>query len=429
MNDSLRQALNRTLLLMRDELIESVNDEALLDALTGTNVVLTADEVTLQSHSAQCAYVTAAILMARSGHKVHLRAPDVQKTGPQPPLRDGNLISSLMALGNQLLPGVEFTTEIPKFVDIEIILGKAASSTTATRQIYIRATKWSAYLSYKNAQDWELTEWPLGGVTAGTLAAVEAFKTAMWKLRSFAKNSSSFDERIAAVVDVVYELAPSNTPTTNNLGKFDFISAGAITNCTFFVLGRILGVNGIARILDDDCLDLSNSNRNALVTLPIVGQIKKVDALARIDLGDLVVAPIAERYSGDKTPGIDQLASYVLVGVDDIPTRWAVQRQMPKWLGIGATTHWSAMASYHTKDLACAGCLHPSSDDDNGPIPTVAFVSFWAGILLSTYFIRTIANDSIPDENQQTYLTAFRPEMPWLSPITKRIDCPVRKHK
>ncbi|MFM9701341.1 hypothetical protein, partial [Streptomyces europaeiscabiei] len=64
---SLREALDRTLLLMRDEVRADVPDTVLMEALTGTRIALIGDQTNLASHAAQTAFVTAAILMARSG--------------------------------------------------------------------------------------------------------------------------------------------------------------------------------------------------------------------------------------------------------------------------------------------------------------------------------------------------------------------------
>jgi hypothetical protein len=74
----------------------------------------------------------------------------------------------------------------------------------------------------------------------------------------------------------------------------------------------------------------------------------------------------------------------VLVGVDDIPTRWFVQRQKPAWVGVGATSHAFVVVSDHLPGHPCAGCVHPL--DDGNPleeIPTIGFVSLWAGLLLA----------------------------------------------
>src|SRR5262249_48362539 len=111
---SLRDALDRTLLLMRDLVSDAASDDDLLRALTGTRVILAADEVNLSSHSAQSAYVTTALLLARSAHDVYLAAPNVQLVGRQPPLSAGRLIDQLELVGRNLLPGIFFKRGAPR---------------------------------------------------------------------------------------------------------------------------------------------------------------------------------------------------------------------------------------------------------------------------------------------------------------------------
>jgi hypothetical protein len=101
----------------------------------------------------------------------------------------------------------------------------------------------------------------------------------------------------------------------------------------------------------------------------------------------LVIDPFDLRYDTDIRPTL-RLAPAVLVGVDDIPTRWQLQRAHPDWMAVGATTHWCAMASFHEAHLGCAECAHPYDDPNGGRIPTVAFVSFWAGLLTASYLLR-----------------------------------------
>ena len=81
----LREALDRTLLLMRGELVAETPDAALIEALTATQIALVADEHTLTSLSAQTAFATIAMLCARSGHRVYLLAPDIPLAGRQSP--------------------------------------------------------------------------------------------------------------------------------------------------------------------------------------------------------------------------------------------------------------------------------------------------------------------------------------------------------
>src|SRR3954470_21049590 len=104
----LAEALNRTMLLMRTDLVPETDDDEMLAALTATRIVLEAREDALNTHSGQSAFVTAALLMARSGHEVWLDAPEHAMVGLQPPLTGGNLIESLLEVGLDLLPDRNF---------------------------------------------------------------------------------------------------------------------------------------------------------------------------------------------------------------------------------------------------------------------------------------------------------------------------------
>src|SRR6516165_12684939 len=56
--------------------------------------------------------------------------------GPQPPLPPGNLITTLMVVGNDLLPGVGFTTNVPvERIDLAVAFGDAAIPIAARRVI------------------------------------------------------------------------------------------------------------------------------------------------------------------------------------------------------------------------------------------------------------------------------------------------------
>lgn len=105
--------LDRTLLLMRDEVGQSASDKAIVHALSTTTVALIADAENIGSHSAQTAFITAAILMARSGHKVFISAPNLHIVGTQPPLPPGPLVDGLVQVGEDILPSVEFTVGLP----------------------------------------------------------------------------------------------------------------------------------------------------------------------------------------------------------------------------------------------------------------------------------------------------------------------------
>jgi hypothetical protein len=411
---TLRTALDRTILLMRDIAGDEVADDTLLNMLTTTRIALIADNENITSHSAQSAFVSAALLMGRSGHDVHLISPDCPLIGPQIPLSGGGLVESLLDAGNRMLPDVSFRAGADgKEYDLALALGDAPITVPAYRAIRLNADPWVGYIQRaSNAVRWNAQWWPLGGMCAATLGATEAFKTAMWKLdirKSFHVNLCAL---FATVNDVSFQLAPANTPYCREIGEFDCISGGAITNAALYILSRIPGIAGRTRIFDSEIPDLSNLNRYMLL-LRSDFRLAKVHDLAAVCGAKLPVIPVPSRYSAEIARTVAPLADAILIGVDHIPSRWEVQRANPKWLGIGATSHWDAMASFHTQGLACAECLHPRYSPNDATIPTVAFVSFWAGLLMVSYFLRHRVVVALPPNEQYTYMTALRPENPF----------------
>ena len=133
---------------MRDEIEESVPDETMLAALTGTRIALIADGKNLVSHSAQTALVAAALLVARSGHAVHLFAPDVVMRGAQRPLGAGGIITELMKVGKDMLPGIEFSLATPTDpFDLILAFGDTETTLSAQRSVRLNATDWSGSLT------------------------------------------------------------------------------------------------------------------------------------------------------------------------------------------------------------------------------------------------------------------------------------------
>jgi hypothetical protein len=423
---TLRRALDRTLRLMRDELEDATPDDVLISALTETEVAIVADAANLASHSAQTSFVTAALLMTRSGHRVYLLAPDIPLVGAQPPLRAGTIITGLLKAGTDLLPGITFSDTMPAgVVDLVIALGDSKAPIAGRGMISINAEDWDGMLvSPKTASRWRGGHWPLGGMASAAMAATEAFKIAMRKLERYAQNRTIMMETFAPSTDVGFALALPGTPMTSALGEFDCVSGGAITQSVLYALTRLPGVRGRARVIEPDFADLTNLNRYILLLHSHLGAQKAKDLEELCAGTGLAIEPIPKRYEPKEIDAI-ALRDFALVGVDDIPSRWLVQRARPKWLGIGATTHWSAMASFHLPDEGgCAECLHPLDDPSDAPIPTVAFVSFWAGLLTAVYFLRQRSEDlGAADLDQQVYVTPLRPESPVWATVPKRAGC------
>jgi hypothetical protein len=421
----LSESLSRTLLLIRDEVAPEIDDSILLGALTSTRIALIADAANIQSHAAQTAFVTTAMLMARSGHQVFLLAPNDMMVAPQPPLQPGAMIDQLARVGKDLLPGVEFIVGEPECeVDLAIGLGDTSFfNVRARRRIRLNAEAWAGMIMREDQpRRWHAALWPLGALAAAGLGAGEAFKIAMYKLLPYALSPENTAARFANTVEVRLELAPPETLFCRDLGEIDCVSGGAVINAFLYSLARIPAVTAHGRIIEPELADLTNLNRYMLL-LRSGRESPKARDLAQMLGGGLRFQPLPQRYEPALLDRIAPLAPKVVVGVDHIPTRWAVQQAMPEWLVIGATTHWSAMASFHSEGLGCACCLHNEDDPGNGPIPTTACVSFWAGLLTAAYLARHAAGQAIPATEQQVYLTPFRPENAFPSAVAVRLDC------
>jgi molybdopterin/thiamine biosynthesis adenylyltransferase len=211
-----------------------------------------------------------------------------------------------------------------------------------------------------------------------------------------------------------------------DLGRVDLISAGAISHATLYALMRLPKVQMSGRIFDDDLTGESNLNRNMLTLASDVGS-SKVQVVAERCGTKLRLEPVASRFAGNSFSG--NLAPRVLVGVDDIPSRWEVQLTAAGWAAVSGTSHFNVSSSAHYPDEPCSGCLHPVDDSAGAnPIPTVSFVSFWAGLSMAVRLLREALAIPYPRNRQHLWLTPLRMDRPhaamWL-PVAARRDCPV----
>jgi hypothetical protein len=244
----------------------------------------------------------------------------------------------------------------------------------------------------------------------------------MRKLRHW-RTHGIFDEFFAPATGARVELAPARTPHVSDLRHFDFVSGGAITHSAIFALARIPNVRGKIRVIDNDTNNISNANRYLLLNLERLALPKAVD-LATQHFPGLSISPLNFRYEAKNLPQIGRFAPAVLVGVDHIPTRWDVQQASPDWLGISATSHYGMMFTAHERNLPCARCAHPVDDPDFGDIPTVSFVSFWAGLFLAARYARSISCGQENPNCQQIWFCPIRPEaQPSLTPVQFRASC------
>jgi hypothetical protein len=85
-----------------------------------------------------------------------------------------------------------------------------------------------------------------------------------------------------------------------------------------------------------------------------------------------------------------------------------VQRQAPDWVVVGGTSHFNVSSSSHRPAEPCAGCLHPINDGVVNVIPTVSFVSFWAGLATAVRILREALSLPYDPTRQHLSITPLR---------------------
>jgi molybdopterin/thiamine biosynthesis adenylyltransferase len=140
----------------------------------------------------------------------------------------------------------------------------------------------------------------------------------------------------------------------------DIVSAGAISQAALFVLTRFPNVQMFGRIFDDEVTSRTNLNRNMLTLASDVGIPKVLVVERNCNETGLRLEAIPHRFAGKGRE--DVFPHRVIVGVDDIPSRWDVQRQARGWVGVSGTSHFNVSSSAHHPGTPCSGCLHPVDD-------------------------------------------------------------------
>src|SRR5437660_1931897 len=332
---------------MRTVLRAEVPDQELLEALLGTEVALVADGSNVSSAEGQAALITAAGLIARSGAQCYLDAPNVALEGTAAPLSGARLLDALLDFGADLIPGRRMVVGVPpRGIDLAVVIGDSPWTGEARQLVSMSGDAWTGRVAI-DGERWAHRGSPFGALASAGLAAGEAYKAAMRRVRGWASGPAIFDALFAPSSAAEVSLAPRGTPVpSRNLGRFDVISGGAIAQAALYALSRIPRVEGQARVIEAEASDLTNINRYAFLRRSRVGE-PKAGHLASLDLGRLRIVGVPLRYVERTLADIGSLAPNVLVGVDHVPSRWAVQHARPHWLGIGATSDYSAVVSFH----------------------------------------------------------------------------------
>jgi len=418
--------LARTSLLIRHDIFRAAADDAIVAGLQATRVRVVADAANVSSRNAQTLITTLVGQIAMMGIQVDLAFPDVGLIGPQAPLRGTHLRQALADYLSDLIPTSPSATVTTSAPDLTILVG----STPSPRDLGLRLTgdSWRCRIDRSDREAVEpwAGDLPFGALAGGAAGAAEAFRAALprisinvglpippaptWHL--------SLDR--PGEIDLSVDARTGLKPPT--LGLIDLISGGAITTAAIYCLLRVPAISGDLRIFEPQRLDATNLNRYPLARRSDIGTAKGA-ICARCATRDLQIGFEPERFDGalaSLRPTAD-----VVVGVDEIPARWSAQRATRTWLTVGATSHFFAMVSTHEAGQPCAGCAHPRDDNAPGEIPTISFVSFFAGLLQARALVLHKMGVSLPRQATYCYPLGLYGRSILPVGVAPSVDCPV----
>ncbi len=376
------EALKRTTLLLNREYFDDKASEPMIaDGLLATTVRLHANQANLVTRAGQAALITAFGLIARMGIGIELAIADVGVLDLVAPLRRPTLRDALIDLGTDLVPGTTVRTRHGQ-VDLTIAFGDTPCRDQPALRVFADELS-SAILDGSQPVPSIAADWPLGAFAAAAAVAPIVLQAALPRIEAATGLRRTTKPRPAPGPPVALdlrELFPGLPNSAGPAGRLDLVSGGAITNALLYVLLRLPGFAATARVIEAQDADLSNVNRYMLLRASEQG-IPKTRQLEAASSKAIPITGFRELFTKETRHRLAPLAERVLVGVDDVEARWWVQEEWPKWLCVGATQATIAEATTHRPDGPCAACLHADPLPAGETIPTISFVSFWAGLL------------------------------------------------
>jgi len=422
-----REALSRTLLLARRVIGDfEVPDAEVLEALARTRVAIVCDEANLRSWAARYLITTLSRLVTSEGCSTRLVPANIDSRAFD---EWATLAATTLASSGRVIPGSTATlAHRTTKSDLVFVVGDTQWEGEASHAWRLIGDSWSGAMRQfgHSGHLWD-ARLPFGAGIAAAIASAEPFKAA---LRSVCRKSCTappVPELLESTPEASFEIQGAGERTAIDLGRVDFVSAGAITSCAMHVLLNVPGLRMQARIFDNDRIERSNFNRYPLVERSDIGR-PKVDVIASRRTEAIEIVPVPLQVNFESINSLEPLAPRVVVGADSIPVRWLIQSLEPAWLGVGATAEFMTLTSEHPVGWPCAGCLHPADDDLRAVVPTVSFVSYWAGLLVAARLIANVFCARLDPGRQALLQWALRMDLPtsvqWVA-VTENVACPL----
>jgi len=231
---------------------------------------------------------------------------------------------------------------------------------------------------------------PISACAAVTLGIAEVFKSVLndvYGLNVEPNKSLRFsllNYSIDSPVDFELQL-----PEVIDIGKVYLIGAGSLGSAIMYLLSLFslrYKIRGTMYIVDPDVLEASNLSRHILATIADIGDFKVDIVLKRVRIPSLKVVSIPGKYQ-DLSLSDRENMDIAMVAVDNVETRWCIQRDLPRVLLHGAVYSNSILVSRHYDIInkGCLGCIYwkdTAKVDETRVYPAAPYALLFAGTVM-----------------------------------------------
>ncbi len=384
---TIEHALDRTARLVSLDIFgDAVARAFVVEGFLGTTARIHADDANLMTPNGQTAVATLFMQLSMMGIAIDLQMPSVATSGRRAPLVGDELRGALRDYAADSIPGLRIASPDGP-ADISFVIGD--TPTNDPQAVRLTGSDWTATVGASDAvpaQRWR-GDWPVGALAAAAAGAAEGLRAVVLRIAAASglTPSAEFDYGIGRLTRI--DLSRFSFPPTEiDLGRVDIVSGGAITNSALYTLLLIPGLVGRIRIVEPEPIEITNLNRYSLARHSDIG-CEKTTVLSSWSTELLEISGTVARFDRNAPESLRPLAPTLLVGADQIPVRWVAQATKPPFLCIGATSHFFVTISSHAPMGPCAGCAHARDEWGPDPIPTISFVSLWAGLLQALHLL------------------------------------------
>lgn len=247
-------------------------------------------------------------------------------------------------------PVVSFSSERPV---LQIVIGNSRWDEGA---MYVRSDGWVARVLAAPTGAPPGPGNPIAAAGAAALAVAELFR------RAFAAHVPSlpFRDVNVSLLDFSADAGADDALDEVSIGDVGMVGTGAVGNAALWCLSRFKRVNGRLALIDDQTIDLSNLQRYVLALDRDVAAVKVEHAAELLSGVGVEVHPVRKRF---EDAAEERVAPTLVVSVDNVDGRRAVQAVLPQLAINGWTSDRGLGASWHELGTRgpCLACgYHPT---------------------------------------------------------------------